>query len=200
MHLHTARRARCCDTDSCDCHISVWPAQSQRGCRYSTAHMPGTNSAFSTLSDWFAELTLLRSSPVSRWVPTFVGVALAAAFSQSLQTISSLFFGTYDVKIETVSPSYAMYAYVWAERWLRFCDIRISSNLVMIFPPPAPLPQPLLPCCCRCCMAIFSPIISLAVSSWWGWSGMRTSINSNVVHEGNCRPIKQGLVSLPGEL
>lgn len=29
---------------------------------------------------------------------------------------------------------------------------------------------------------------------------MKTSINSNVVHEGNCRPIKQGLVSLPGEL
>lgn len=29
---------------------------------------------------------------------------------------------------------------------------------------------------------------------------MKTSINSNVVHEGNCRPIKQGLVSLLGEL
>lgn len=61
-----------------------------------------------------------------------------------------------------------------------------------------PLPTPKLQC--RYCMAIFSPIISLTVSSWWGWSWMKTSINSNVVHEGNCRPIKQGLVSLPGEL
>lgn len=61
-----------------------------------------------------------------------------------------------------------------------------------ILHPPTPLPLSLSR------TDIFRGIISLAEGWWWGWSGMKASINWSLAHGGHYRPLKaQVLVRCP---